>query len=171
MGFENYSQLPAQLHSSLGVPTKRAATAPQPSSASAPAVVLVGDATVPFRAEWDRHALGAKHSAYLRVAEGCDHKCTFCAIPSFRGRFRSKPWDELLEEARRLAASGVVELNLIAEDSNQYGQDFPRGGGAPVRSLATLLPALAAIPGIAWIRILYAYPRCGASQCRQLLGP
>jgi hypothetical protein len=56
----------------------------------------VGSATVPFRPEWDRHRLTPRHTAYLRVAEGCDHKCTFCAIPGFRGRFRSKPWAQLL---------------------------------------------------------------------------
>lgn len=118
--------------------------------------MLVGAPTVPFRAEWDRHGLTPRHTAYLRVAEGCDHKCTFCAIPSFRGAFRSKPWAALLDEAARLAASGVVELNLIAEDTNQYGQDFK--GEDKGRDLAQLLAALADIPGIRWIRILYAYP-------------
>ncbi len=149
MGFQEYPKLPAELHSALGV-------APKPRTGNAPnARVLVGSATVPFRPEWDRHALTPRHTAYLRVAEGCDHKCTFCAIPSFRGKFRSKPWDAVLDEAQRLAASGVRELNLIAEDTNQYGQDFPKSDG---RGLAQLLAALAAIPGIAWIRILYAYP-------------
>ena len=152
MGFQEYPKLPGELHGALGK------QAPRPSAAAAAASaarVLVGSATVPFRPEWDRHALTPRHTAYLRVAEGCDHKCTFCAIPTFRGKFRSKPWDALLEEARRLAASGVRELNLIAEDTNQYGQDFPKSDG---RGLAQLLAALAAIPGIEWIRILYAYP-------------
>lgn len=63
------------------------------------------------------------HLLKLQVAEGCNHACTFCAIPGFRGKFRSKPWDALLVEARKLVESGVVELNLIAEDTNQYGQD------------------------------------------------
>ena len=78
----------------------------------------MGEPTVPFRSEAARHRLGPRHSAYLRVAEGCNHKCTFCAIPGFRGKFRSKPWKSLIEEARALAAAGVVELNLIAEDTN-----------------------------------------------------
>ena len=108
---------------------------------------------MPFRPEWDRHALTPRHTAFLRVAEGCDHKCTFCAIPSFRGAFRSKPWDAVLDEATRLAASGVRELNLIAEDTNQYGSETK---GAP--GLAQLLRALSDVPGIDWIRILYAYP-------------
>lgn len=88
-----------------------------------PCGLQVGDATVPFRPEWDRYRLTPRHTAYLRVAEGCNHACTFCAIPGFRGKFRSKPWAALLDEARRLVESGVVELNLIAEDTNQYGQD------------------------------------------------
>jgi ribosomal protein S12 methylthiotransferase len=74
----------------------------------------VGSATVPFRAEFDRFRLTPKHTAYLRVAEGCDHACTFCAIPGFRGKFRSKPYDEVVAEAKSLVASGVKELNLIA---------------------------------------------------------
>ena len=74
---------------------------------------------MPFRAEAERHRLTPAHTAYLRVAEGCNHACTFCAIPSWRGRFRSKPWDALLAEAAALVVSGVKELCLIAEDTNQ----------------------------------------------------
>ena len=151
MGFQEYPKLPSELHTALGAqPSRRGG---KDAAAATGTRVLVGSATVPFRPEWDRHALTPRHTAYLRVAEGCDHKCTFCAIPSFRGSFRSKPWDAVLDEARRLAASGVRELNLIAEDTNQYGQDVRDG-----RGLAQLLAALAAIPGIEWIRILYAYP-------------
>ena len=157
VGFQDYPKLSAELHSALGPQRPRAAEEQPGGSAGKKggAKVLVGDATVPFRAEWDRVALTPRHSAYLRVAEGCDHKCTFCAIPSFRGRFRSKPWDAVLDEARRLAAGGVKELNLIAEDTNQYGQDF--GKGDP-RRLSHLLAALSEVEGIHWIRILYAYP-------------
>jgi len=79
----------------------------------------VGDATVPFRPEAARHRLTPAHTAYLRVAEGCNHACTFCAIPSWRGRFRSKPWAAAVAEAAALVASGVQELCLIAEDTNQ----------------------------------------------------
>jgi len=81
--------------------------------------VQVGDATVPFRPEAARHRLTPAHTAYLRVAEGCNHACTFCAIPSWRGRFRSKPWAAAVTEAAALVASGVQELCLIAEDTNQ----------------------------------------------------
>lgn len=149
MGFQEYPKLSEELHTALG-------TRPAPRSASEAAAgprVLVGSATVPFRPEWDRHSLTPRHTAYLRVAEGCDHKCTFCAIPGFRGKFRSKPWEAVLDEARRLAASGVRELNLIAEDTNQYGMDLKAGYG-----LAELLRAIGEIQGIEWIRILYAYP-------------
>ncbi|KAI8463285.1 MAG: hypothetical protein J3K34DRAFT_381047 [Monoraphidium minutum] len=123
--------------------------------ASAPvgARVQVGDATVAFRPEWDRVRLTPRHSAYLRVAEGCNHACTFCSIPGFRGKFRSKPWAPLLEEARRLVEGGAVELNLIAEDTNQWGQDRRDG-----RNLATLLRELTALPGLVWVRLLYCYP-------------
>jgi len=148
VGFQDYPRLSGELHGALGK---------QPARTGA-SRVLVGSATVPFRPEWDRHALTPRHTAYLRVAEGCDHKCTFCAIPSFRGKFRSKPWEAVLDEARRLAASGVRELNLIAEDTNQYGMDFPKTGANAGRGLAELLHALAALPGVEWIRILYAYP-------------
>ena len=83
----------------------------------------VGSSTVPFRSEWGRYRLTPRHTAYVRVAEGCDHQCTFCAIPGFRGKFRSKPWASLLAEIQHLAADGVKEFNLIAEDTNQYGMD------------------------------------------------
>ena len=88
VGFQEYPKLSGELHSALGQQSKR--------GKGDSSRVLVGSATVPFRPEWDRHALTPRHTAYLRVAEGCDHKCTFCAIPSFRGKVRSKPWDDVL---------------------------------------------------------------------------
>ncbi|MEW5302295.1 MAG: hypothetical protein WDW36_005096 [Sanguina aurantia] len=115
--------------------------------------VQVGSATVDFRPEWNRFRLTPKHTAYLRVAEGCNHACTFCAIPGFRGKFRSKPWQAVLDEAKFLVASGVRELNLIAEDTNQYGQDRRDGKG-----LAELMAEISKLEGLDWIRILYAYP-------------
>jgi ribosomal protein S12 methylthiotransferase len=111
------------------------------------------DPSRPFEAETSRLRLTPKHYAYVRVAEGCDHACTFCAIPGFRGRFRSKPEAAVLTEALELARDGARELLLIAEDTNQYGMDRRDG-----TSLARLLPQLAAIDGVAWLRILYAYP-------------
>jgi ribosomal protein S12 methylthiotransferase len=93
------------------------------------------------------------YSAYLKISEGCDHTCAFCAIPSFRGVQRSRSIASLVDEARRLAASGVVELNLIAQDTTDYGTDLRDGTTA-----ADLLRALDQVEGLRWIRTLYAYP-------------
>lgn len=153
MGFQAYGGLPAALAQRLGMPVSSSSSDAGSNEPSSSSRVQVGDATVPFRPEWDRHRLTPRHTAYLRVAEGCNHACTFCAIPGFRGKFRSKAWGAVLEEAERLVASGVVELNLIAEDTNQYGQDRRDG-----RGLAQLLCELSALPGLRWLRILYAYP-------------
>ena len=148
VGFENYANLPKTVGGLLGVETN-GLIAPQQAR------VQVGGASPPFREEIKRLRITPRHTAYLRVAEGCDHKCTFCAIPSFRGRFRSKPWQSIIDEAKALADSGVRELNLIAEDTNQWGIDLRASDG---RGLAELLYALAEVEGIEWMRILYAYP-------------
>jgi ribosomal protein S12 methylthiotransferase len=93
------------------------------------------------------------YSAYVKIAEGCDHPCTFCVIPQMRGRFRSRPADSILREARQLAQRGVREINLVAQDSTMYGWDHGNRKG-----LAELLRALGEVEGIAWVRFLYAYP-------------
>ncbi len=93
------------------------------------------------------------YTAYLKIAEGCDNKCTFCAIPMIRGKFRSRKMENLLEEARQLAADGVRELNVIAQDTTRYGEDLY---GKP--SLDRLLTGLCKIEGLHWIRVLYCYP-------------
>ncbi|MGE3126319.1 MAG: 30S ribosomal protein S12 methylthiotransferase RimO [Fimbriimonadaceae bacterium] len=100
-----------------------------------------------------RARTGHPWSAYLKVSEGCDHKCTFCTIPSFRGGHQSKPLERVVEEARALAAQGVKEVNLIAQDVTQYGYDLYREFTLP-----RLLRELDAIEGIEWIRLLYFYP-------------
>jgi ribosomal protein S12 methylthiotransferase len=105
------------------------------------------------RSDANRVLLTPKSYAYLRISEGCDHTCTFCAIPSMRGRNRSKPMDVVLDEARNLAATGVKELVVVAEDSTAYGLDLFRK-----RRLAELLEKLSQVEGIAWIRLMYAYP-------------
>jgi ribosomal protein S12 methylthiotransferase len=92
-------------------------------------------------------------SAYLKISEGCDHRCTFCTIPSFRGRHVSKPIERVLEEAHWLAQNGAKEINLIAQDTTQYGYDLYRRFMLP-----TLLRELAQVEGIRWIRLHYAYP-------------
>jgi ribosomal protein S12 methylthiotransferase len=94
------------------------------------------------------------HSAYVKVAEGCDQKCTFCIIPSLRGLQRSRTIEDITIEAEGLAGRGVVELNLIAQDLTGYGHDLK-----PKADLAGLLRSLATVDRISWIRLHYAYPR------------
>jgi ribosomal protein S12 methylthiotransferase len=94
-----------------------------------------------------------KTSAYLKIAEGCDHPCSFCIIPQLRGKFRSRHFESVVAEARRLAASGVRELTLIGQDTTCYGEDLGLKNG-----LALLLARLAEIEELKWIRFLYAYP-------------
>ncbi len=106
-----------------------------------------------YEIDRDRLRITPRHTAYLRVAEGCNHTCAFCIIPHIRGRFRSKPLDELVREARELAADGAVELNLIGQDVSEYGLDIYRR-----TMLHELLPRLAEIEGVRWIRCLYMYP-------------
>lgn len=93
------------------------------------------------------------HFEYLKIAEGCDKHCTYCAIPKFRGNYRSVPMEELLEEAESLAKSGVVELELVAQETTLYGTDLYGR-----KSLHILLEKLCEIEGIHWIRVLYCYP-------------
>lgn len=96
----------------------------------------------------------SRYTAYLKIAEGCDNTCAFCIIPKLRGKQRSRPIDDLVAEATRLASEGVVELNLIAQDLTGYGHDLD---GKP--KLADLLSALQKVDGIRWVRCMYAYPR------------
>ncbi len=105
-------------------------------------------ADVPTRAR-----SGRPWSAYLKVSEGCDHKCTFCTIPSFRGGHVSKPMERVLAEANHLARQGTREINLIAQDVTQYGYDLYKEFTLP-----RLLRELNEVDGIDWIRILYFYP-------------
>lgn len=94
-----------------------------------------------------------KYSAYLKIAEGCDHPCSFCVIPQLRGKFRSRRFESIVAEAERLAANGVQELTLIGQDTTCYGEDLGLKDG-----LATLLSRLAQIESVRWVRFLYAYP-------------
>jgi ribosomal protein S12 methylthiotransferase len=130
----------------------------QAEEAQAPWRTLVApDGKVPvIREETGRLRVTPRHYAYLRVSEGCSNACTFCSIPTFRGLFRSKPADMILKEARELVASGAEELNLISQDTTDYGRDLT--GRAQEGGLAWLLEQLAKIEGVRWLRILYAYP-------------
>lgn len=91
--------------------------------------------------------------AYLRISEGCDHQCSFCIIPTIRGKMRSKPIETLVEEARQIADLGVPEIVVVAEDSTGYGRDLGQR-----HLLPRAIEALADVPGIEWVRVMYAYP-------------
>src|SRR5881409_3103720 len=93
------------------------------------------------------------YMAYLKISEGCDHVCTFCAIPGFRGRFRSRTVADLAAESRRLADEGVRELVIVSQDTKAYGKDI----GLP-NGITTLLGELVKIDGLKWVRFLYCYP-------------
>lgn len=95
-----------------------------------------------------------EHYAFLKIAEGCDNRCSYCIIPYLRGKFRSRPMDDVLYEARLLAASGVKELIVVAQDTSRYGTDLP----GSQRLLPELLRQLCRIDGLHWIRVHYVYP-------------
>jgi len=109
----------------------------------------------PFRKELlsERIITTPSHYAYLKISEGCDHQCAFCAIPAIRGKNISKPVDVLVEEARYLASSGVKEIMLIAQDLTYYGIDL-----SGKKQLAELVGKISEVDGIEWIRLHYAYP-------------
>jgi len=94
-----------------------------------------------------------RSSAYIKIAEGCDHPCSFCIIPQLRGKFRSRRLESIVAEAERLVAQGVREITLIGQDTTCYGEDLGLKDG-----LSTLLESLAVLPGLKWLRFLYAYP-------------
>jgi len=94
-----------------------------------------------------------RHAAYIKIAEGCDHPCTFCIIPQLRGKFRSRRFESVVREAENLAAAGAREITLIGQDTTSYGEDFGLRDG-----LAQLLAKLAQVEDLLWVRFLYAYP-------------
>ena len=111
-----------------------------------------GDIQAPVQ-ECGRILTTPKHYAYLKIAEGCDNHCAFCIIPTLRGKYRSRPMDKLIEEAKELAASGVKELIVVAQDTSRYGIDL-----YGERKLAELLRELCKIDGFVWVRVHYLYP-------------
>jgi ribosomal protein S12 methylthiotransferase len=106
-----------------------------------------------------------KHYAYVKVAEGCDHTCAFCAIPQMRGAYRSRRAGSILREAEQLGAQGVKELVLISQDSTRYGEDLGIKDG-----LADLLRSLAKVDGIEWIRVMYSYPNSLSDETLKVMG-
>lgn len=103
--------------------------------------------------DWERTLTGSPWSCYLKISEGCDRFCAFCAIPLITGRHKSRPIEEILEEVRALVAEGVKEFNVIAQDLSSYGRDLYGR-----HALAELIDRMADIPGVEWIRLHYAYP-------------
>lgn len=97
----------------------------------------------------------SNHSVYLRIAEGCDNKCAYCAIPLIRGKFKSRDFDSLIEEAKVLVENGAKEITLIAQDTTRYGTDFKY---KDPRRLEHLLREISTIEGVEWVRVLYLYP-------------
>ena len=112
-----------------------------------------------YTAETPRILTTPRASAYIKIAEGCDHPCSFCIIPQLRGKFRSRPVASIVAEAQQLIAQGVREITLIGQDTTCYGEDLPVDLATGKRpELADLLDALAPLPGLKWLRFLYAYP-------------
>ena len=105
------------------------------------------------------------YTAYIKIAEGCDHPCTFCIIPQLRGQFRSRRFESVIAEAERLVACGVRELTLIGQDTTCYGEDLGLKDGLPL-----LLERLAAIPDVRWVRFLYAYPNKITTRLLEAIG-
>lgn len=107
----------------------------------------------PATSEYDRVITTPRHHAYIKIAEGCNRFCSFCAIPLITGRFKSRPIEEILKEVADLTSRGVKEFNIIAQDLSSYGTDLYGG-----HRLAELIDRTAGIPGVKWIRLHYAYP-------------
>lgn len=105
--------------------------------------------------DWrNRIRLTPRHYAYLRISDGCDNRCTYCAIPGIRGRFHSRTIENILEEAQQMAYEGVKEINVISQDTTSYGIDL-----YGKQQLHVLLEKLSRVEGVEWIRILYTHPR------------
>jgi ribosomal protein S12 methylthiotransferase RimO len=165
LGFDDYPQIGARLDDVLAgravrahAPADRRALlpiAPAHRPAAARGLAVPGHAWLPTAdgGPAARRRLDDATTAYLKLASGCDRRCAFCAIPSFRGAFVSRPPAEVLAEARWLADSGAREIVLVSENSTSYGKDL-----GDLRALETLLPALAAVPGVERVRVSYLQP-------------
>ncbi len=119
---------------------------PETSGPAAPPAFLYHDLT-------PRILTTPRHAAYIKIAEGCDHPCSFCIIPQLRGSFRSRRFESVVREAKNLAAAGAREVTLIGQDTTSYGEDLGLRDG-----LAQLLERLASVEDLLWVRFLYAYP-------------
>lgn len=121
-------------------------------------VRAVGHAAARYERVFPRRRIEAGPFAYVKIAEGCDHTCKFCAIPLFRGRFRSRPLATVLQECRGLAADGARELILVSQDTTYWGRDGAEGGRTHLGHLLRAVSAESIAAGVRWIRCLYLYP-------------
>ena len=116
--------------------------------------VITGQTDLIYNSAMPRILTTPPYTAYVKIAEGCDNRCAFCAIPYIRGRYRSRPLEDIVSEVEKLVAGGAKEINLIAQDTTKYGTDIY---GEP--SLSRLMKRLCRIEGLKWLRALYCYPR------------
>ena len=150
----------------LGAIAHRVLTAPPSASEADPLNLVTRRPTYIPNYDTPRFRLTPSHSAYLKIAEGCNHPCSFCVIPQMRGRHRSRPPASVLAEVRALVAEGVKEINLISQDTTYYGMDLweeKAGPRQPVDSargltLSALLREIQEVPGDFWVRLLYTHP-------------
>lgn len=119
----------------------------------APRMLVGNPADYTLRATDPRRLSQGSHSAYVKIAEGCNRSCAFCTIPSFRGKQRSRPIEDVVDEVRRLVDQGALEINLISQDTIAYGRDRKDG-----TSLERLVEAVADVDGLRWVRVFYLYP-------------
>ncbi|MEO6335024.1 MAG: 30S ribosomal protein S12 methylthiotransferase RimO, partial [Pyrinomonadaceae bacterium] len=115
----------------------------------------IGNKTATYLYDFDtpRFRATESHTAFIKIAEGCDRPCAFCSIPGMRGSFRSRRFGSIIQEAREMAKQGVKEIVLIAQDSSRYGEDLGQ-----IDALASLIQALGEIDELHWVRVMYAYP-------------
>jgi len=126
--------------------------------------LLVGNpAQWVVRASDPRRVSSRRASAYVKIAEGCNRTCSFCVIPELRGKQRSRPIDDIVQEAKKLVTEGVFELNLVSQDTIAYGRDL--GGEKHLNDLAHLVEQLADIPKVRWVRLHYLYPETIRMRC------
>ncbi len=127
-------------------------------------VVLAGENEILYDENTPRITTTPDYSAYVKIAEGCDNRCAYCAIPMIRGHYRSRTIEDIKKEVERLVGRGVIEINLIAQDSTNYGHDLY---GKP--SLAALLKELVKVEKLKWVRILYSYPKYFTDELIELM--
>ncbi|MEP6810027.1 MAG: 30S ribosomal protein S12 methylthiotransferase RimO [Chthoniobacterales bacterium] len=150
----------------LGAIARRVLDAPPSATEADPLNLVTRRPTYIPNYDTPRFRLTPSHSAYLKIAEGCNHPCSFCVIPQMRGRHRSRPPSSVLSEVRALVAEGVKEINLISQDTTYYGMDLweeKAGPRQPVDSargltLSALLREIQEVPGDFWVRLLYTHP-------------